>query len=100
MARLDYSVPSSVRQYTVTTETDGLITGNIYSFLVIAVNYVGDSPVSDTLANIVAGTPPSAPLNLCRADGVNPEGTKITLVWETPSSDGGSPLLSYTLYWN
>lgn len=61
MSRLDYSVPASVSQYTVTTDANGIITGNSYSFLVIAVNIVGDSPVSDTLANIVAGTPPSVP---------------------------------------
>ena len=48
----------------------------------------------------MAGTPPGVPLNLQRASTVTPEDTKITLDWDPPSSTGGSPITSYTLYWN
>ena len=82
MAELDYSVPNSESTYTVDSATNGVITGNSYSFLVISVNVVGDSVKSDQLENIVAGTPPGVPLNLGRADGVTPEDTKITLDWD------------------
>ena len=76
------------------------MTGTSYSFLAIAVNVVGDSPDSDTLANIVAGTPPGVPQNLRRAEGVPPQDTKITLGWDVPASNGGSVVTGYTLYWN
>ena len=100
MDELDYLVPATSTTYTVTDVDDGVVTGNSYSFLVIASNVVGDSPESDTLAGIVAGSPPGVPLNLRRAEGVTPEDTKITLVWDAPSDDGGSAITGYKLYWN
>lgn len=66
----------------------------------ITTNVVGDSEVSDTLADVVAGSPPGVPLNLRRAEAVTPEDTKITLDWDAPVSDGGSAITSYTIYWD
>ena len=100
MAELDYTIPSTASSYTVDSNTNSVMTGSAYSFVVIAVNVVGDSIESDTLENVIAGTPPGVPLNLLRAEGVTPEDTKITLDWEAPTSDGGSAITGYTLYWN
>ena len=100
MAQLDYTVPASSTQYTVDSTNNGVQTGEAYSFLVIASNVVGDSAESNTLTNVIAGTPPGVPLNLRRAEAVTPEDTKITLDWDAPASDGGSPITSYTIYWD
>ena len=86
-------------QYSVTT-SDGLVSGTAYAFRVISTNVVGDSPPSVALENVIAATPPSAPQNLKRATAVTPEDTKITLDWDAPSNDGGSPIVGYTIYWN
>ena len=99
MAELDYAVPSSTTSYTVQT-SDGLVSGTKYSFLVIATNYVGDSAESGILVDVIAGTPPSIPLNLQRAPGVTPDDTKITLDWDEPSSNGGTAVTGYSLYWD
>ena len=100
MDELDYTVPESTTSYTVNALTHGVQSGESYSFQVISVNVVGDSLTSDILSNVIAGSPPGVPQNLGRAEGVTPEDTKITLDWDTPSSDGGSAITGYTLYWN
>ena len=41
-------------------------------------------------------TPPSAPLNLVATAG--PEKREITLAWDPPASDGGSPVTGYNVY--
>jgi hypothetical protein len=64
MGELDYSVPSSTTTYTVTASSNSLVSGELYSFVVIAVNYVGDSGESGILEDVIAATVPSIPLNL------------------------------------
>jgi hypothetical protein len=66
----------------------------------VAVNVVGDSVDSSTLAGIIAATPPSVPLNFVRNGLVTPVATSITVSWDIPSSNGGSPVTGYKLYWD
>ena len=78
----------------------GIITGEIYSFKVIATNYIGDSNPSGILANILAGSLPTAPINFMRATTVTPVDTKISLQWTAPTSNGGTPINQYIISWN
>jgi hypothetical protein len=67
---------------------------------VISVNYIGDSQPSETLVDVVAGSLPSAPINFKRATSVTPVDSKISIQWEAPSSNGGSAILEYKIFWN
>jgi len=45
-------------------------------------------------------TLPSQPLNLRRSSTVTPVATQISIQWDVPTSNGGSTLVAYTVYWN
>ncbi|MGA1873973.1 MAG: fibronectin type III domain-containing protein, partial [Thermoplasmatota archaeon] len=77
---------ANVKRYNDTTVHNGLE----YSYYVVAVNIIGESVPSDTL-DAVPMTLPGAPLNFM-ATG---KPSKVELVWETPISDGGSPVSGY-----
>ena len=100
MVVLDSSVGPTTLQYSVTAATNGLVAGNSYSFIVIATNVVGDSSDSSTLAGIVAATVPTVPLNLIRNGLVTPTDTSITISWDVPASNGGTPITNYKVYWD
>jgi fibronectin type 3 domain-containing protein len=78
----------------VTTYNDtSVIAGITYYYKVSAVNSYGEGPLS----NEVFATPPNvpfAPLNLV-ADAGN---DYIVLTWDEPTSDGGSPIINYSIY--
>ena len=95
MVILDTSVGPTTLQYSVTAATNGLVAGNSYSFILIATNVVGDSADSSTLANIVAATVPTVPLNLIRNSSVTPTDSSITISWDLPTSNGGSSITNY-----
>ena len=67
----------------------GLMNGRPYGFEVRAVNSAGEGEAA-TITATPAETP-SAPLNLTATPGDG----QVTLTWEAPSSDGGSPVLRY-----
>jgi titin len=70
-----------------------LTNGQIYYYMVSAVNPIGIGPFS----NETSSTPmalPSAPENLT-ASARNAE---VALAWNAPTNDGGSPITNYSLY--
>lgn len=61
------------------TSLDGIVTGDLYSFEVVASNAIGDSVASERLVDVVAGSLPSQPFNFKRATSVTPVDTKISV---------------------
>ena len=72
----------------------GLIYGYIYTISVTAVNSIGNSEPSTITIRIPIA--PSAPINLLTSiDQINTN--TCILSWSAPTSDGGSPLTSYSI---
>lgn len=78
----------------VLTYTDtALVNGDTYFYTITAVNSQGEGQSSAE----VSATPsdePSAPINPIATAGE----AQIQLNWQAPASDGGSPVLNYTVY--
>lgn len=72
-------------------------TGSAYKFRTIAVNSVGDSPISPESTVIVAAEAPNAPTNLAR---VYADGDMITIQWVAPIETGGIPVIDYKAFWD
>src|SRR5438034_304734 len=74
----------------------GLTNGHTYYYEVSAVNAVGDGPLSNeaSATPTAPATKPGAPRNLQATPGDG----QVTLNWQPPSNDGGSPILLYTIY--
>jgi hypothetical protein len=70
--------------------------GQTYQFRISATNEVGESIRSDA-ASIIAGTVPSAAINLVK---VSADVGQITFSWSPPVDDGGTPLTDYLVYWD
>ncbi|MCK5396749.1 MAG: fibronectin type III domain-containing protein [Thermoplasmata archaeon] len=73
-------------------DTD-LVNGQEYFYAVSAVNYIGEGNLSDT-ASVTPITVPDAPINLQAIAGVD----YVYLSWEPPVDNGGSTVISYSLY--
>ena len=81
----------------VLTYTDsGLTNGQTYYYQVSAVNAVGEGPKSNEASATPAApmTAPSAPRSLQAAA----RDARVTLTWQAPASDGGSPITAYAVY--
>jgi parallel beta-helix repeat protein len=70
--------------------------GITYTYNVTAVNTVGEGPNSTISATPGIVTVPSEPQNLLADSGDG----YANLTWDTPSSDGGSSIINYTVYRN
>jgi len=77
--------------------TDGSVSNSVtYYYVVTAVNAAGESPYS----NEVTVTPeqevvaPGAPVDLVAVPGDN----QVSLSWQAPVDDGGSPVTEYVIY--
>lgn len=80
----------------VLTFTDtGLANGKEYFYKVTAVNDAGEGPVSNEASATPQSTDtvPGAPQDLSATPG---DGT-VTLIWNAPASDGGSPITNYKI---
>src|SRR6266566_3160887 len=81
---------TTVDAATNSTTITGLTNGTTYSFSVVATNAAGTGPSSSTSAT--PSNLPSAPLNVsATASGSD----RVTVSWQTPASEGGSPIISY-----
>src|SRR5439155_1881010 len=78
--------------YTATSARNGVM----YYYAITAVNGVGEGGASNAAsATPVAGpSAPGAPTNLQAIPGNG----NVSLTWSAPSSDGGSPITTYTVY--
>lgn len=78
----------------VTSYTDtGLTSGQTYYYEVSANNSFGESLKSNECSPTPA-TVPGAPINLQIKAGND----KLTLSWQAPSNNGGSPIIGYRIY--
>lgn len=75
-----------------------LVPGTSYKFTVESRNVVGYSPASQVITILTAQTP-DAPTNLAN-DAPNTNANQISLVFDSPSFEGGSQVLSYRLWYD
>jgi fibronectin type 3 domain-containing protein len=79
-----------------TSHLDTLLeAGTTYLFAVSAVNLVGEGPAS-SIVDATTFDVPGAPLGLSATAG--PGVGEISLVWDAPAADGGTPVTGYVLY--
>ncbi len=95
-----YTVTSTPGSHTCTWTTGplsctvtGLTNGTPYTFTVKATNAVGPSVASPTSNSVTPATVPGAPGTPTAVAG----NTQATVTWTAPTSNGGSPITSYTV---
>jgi parallel beta-helix repeat protein len=79
----------NVLEYTDT----GLVNGQTYYYRVSAVNAVDEGPLSNE-ASATPADVPGPPLSLSAAPGDG----EVSLTWNAPVDDGGSPVTNYRVY--
>ncbi|MCL2525813.1 MAG: fibronectin type III domain-containing protein, partial [Coriobacteriia bacterium] len=106
IAGYDYSLDGGVSWTQMTSPTPplqptqppftitGLSNGTTYTVELRAFNANGPGTPSSSFA-AVPRTTPSAPQNLTATTN---QGPTITLTWDAPASDGGSPITDYAIY--
>ncbi|MDG6220588.1 MAG: fibronectin type III domain-containing protein, partial [Candidatus Thermoplasmatota archaeon] len=72
----------------------GLTNGQTYYYQVSATNNIGEGSRSAE-SNAIPATVPGAPRNLAVTSG----NAQVSLSWQTPSSNGGSAITGYKIYW-
>lgn len=74
-------------------DTSG-VPGTSYSYIVKAVNQEGSSPASNEVVGTAGAKAPSPP----QALSVSFDQDSVALAWTPPADDGGSGILSYSIY--
>jgi fibronectin type 3 domain-containing protein len=75
--------------------TDTGLPGGTYSYRVAAYNLIGIGPFSvEGQVAVAPSTAPTAPTGL----GATPGNGNVSLIWYSPSSDGGSTVLGFKVY--
>jgi len=89
----DLSPLATVGQFDNAYVDDGLTNGQTYFYAVQAFNIIGPGPLTEVLNATPLGVP-GAPrdLALTGSDG------QVTLTWDAPEEDGGTPILGYNIY--
>lgn len=74
--------------------TSPLTSGTSYTFTLVAINFSGfTSPPSAPSNPVIPLSPPGPPTNVVAA----PLNSAVSITWDDPVSDGGSPISSYTV---
>ena len=73
--------------------TSALISGTTYTFTLVAVNTKGLSLPSAPSNPVIPLAPPDTPTNVAAI----PLNSAVSITWDVPVSDGGSPIISYTV---
>lgn len=81
--------------YNTTFLDTGLANGTTYHYQVSAHNLVGEGAVSNE-ANATAFDVPPEPVHVAATAG--PAANEITVSWDPPEDDGGTPITQYVLY--
>ena len=72
----------------------GLTNGSTYTFKVSQTNAVGEGPTSEATSPIEVFGPPTAPTHLYESVST---GSNVSVSFDPPVDDGGSPIVSYRL---
>lgn len=86
----DGSRNANVRTYLI----DNLVTGNSYTFRLIAVNFNGEGPASSPITLKSC----TAPSSIDPPFATETTETTIALSWAPPKDAGGCPITGYELY--
>ncbi len=81
---------------TTSLVVDRLTNGTLYTFTVVAINSVGNSPASRASQSVRPVAKSTVPDQPTRVSAVAGDG-KATVSWTVPSNDGGSSITGYTV---
>jgi titin len=89
----DLSILKTISSDTFVFNDTGLINGREYFYSILAVNEIGEGPLTDTLSAIPGGKP-SPPANILMTPG---DGS-VEISWEGPEDNGGFKISRVSIY--
>jgi titin len=82
----------------LTFTTTDVQAGSTYKFTVQARNAAGFG-ITSAEFSITAASLPGIPTAVTRDEALTSQ-TQVSFTWSAPSSNGGSPVIDYTIYWD